>query len=183
VLARLFSKPANLLVLDEPTNDLDIETLELLEEILLSFDGTVLLVSHDREFMDNVVTSLLVVEGNGVVSEHAGGYSDWLARGGRLVESGGQGDRVSATGAPIARDAPAQAPKTKKLSYKEQRELGEMPGLIETLEQRQQALEATMAAPDFYQRGHRQTQEVIAQLATVQAELEAAFARWAELDG
>ncbi len=182
VLARLFSKPANLLVLDEPTNDLDIETLELLEEILLGFDGTVLLVSHDREFMDNVVTSLLVVEGNGVVSEHAGGYSDWLARGGRLVESGGQGDR-GATGAPIARDAPAQAPKIKKLSYKEQRELGAMPGLIETLEQRQQALEATMAAPDFYQRGHRQTQEVIAQLATVQAELEAAFARWAELDG
>jgi len=183
VLARLFSKPANLLVLDEPTNDLDIETLELLEEILLGFDGTVLLVSHDREFMDNVVTSLLVVEGNGVVSEHAGGYSDWLARGGRLVESAGQGDRLSATGAPIARDASAQAPKIKKLSYKEQRELGAMPGLIETLEQRQQALEATMAAPDFYQRGHRQTQEVIAQLASVQAELEAAFARWAELEG
>ncbi|MBP6724385.1 MAG: ATP-binding cassette domain-containing protein [Halioglobus sp.] len=187
VLARLFSKPANLLVLDEPTNDLDIETLELLEEILLSFDGTVLLVSHDREFMDNVVTSLLVVEGNGVVSEHAGGYSDWLARGGRLVESGGQGDRASAPDAPIVRDAPAPAaapaPKIKKLSYKEQRELGAMPGLIETLEQRQQALEATMAEPDFYQREHGQVQEVIAQLATVQAELDAAFARWAELDG
>ena len=187
VLARLFSKPANLLVLDEPTNDLDIETLELLEEILLGFDGTVLLVSHDREFMDNVVTSLLVVEGNGVVSEHAGGYSDWLARGGRLVEGGGQGDRAGAPDAPIARDAPgpaaAPAPKIRKLSYKEQRELAAMPGLIETLEQRQQALEATMAAPDFYQREHGQVQEVIAQLATVQAELEAAFARWAELDG
>jgi len=187
VLARLFSKPANLLVLDEPTNDLDIETLELLEEILLGFDGTVLLVSHDREFMDNVVTSLLVVEGNGVVSEHAGGYSDWLARGGRLVESGGQGDRVSAPGAPIARDAPAPAaapiPKLKKLSYKEQRELAAMPSLIESLEQRQQALETTMAEPEFYQREHGQVQEVIAQLATVQAELEAAFARWAELDG
>jgi len=186
VLARLFSKPANLLVLDEPTNDLDIETLELLEEILLSFDGTVLLVSHDREFMDNVVTSLLVVEGNGVVSEHAGGYSDWLARGGRLVEGSGQGDRAGAPVAPVASGAPAPtaapAPKIKKLSYKEQRELAAMPGLIETLEQRQQALEATMAAPDFYQREHGQAQQVIAQLATVQAELEAAFARWAELD-
>ncbi len=184
VLARLFSKPANLLVLDEPTNDLDIETLELLEEILLSFDGTVLLVSHDREFMDNVVTSLLVVEGNGVVSEHAGGYSDWLARGGRLVEGGGQGDRA---GVPVARDAPAPAaataPKKKKLSYKEQRELAAMPGLIESLEQRQQALEATMAEPNFYQREPGQAQGVIAQLASVQAELEAAFARWAELDG
>ena len=87
ILAKLFSKPANLLVLDEPTNDLDIETLELLEEILLTFDGTVLLVSHDRDFMDNVVTSLLVLEGHGVVSEHAGGYSDWDARGGRLARS------------------------------------------------------------------------------------------------
>ena len=103
VLARLFSKPANLLVLDEPTNDLDIETLELLEEILLTFDGTVLLVSHDREFMDNVVTSLLVVEGNGVVSEHAGGYSDWLRRGGRLVESSGTLESEKP-------DAPAAAP-------------------------------------------------------------------------
>ncbi len=90
ILAKLFSKPANLLVLDEPTNDLDIETLELLEEILLTFDGTVLLVSHDRDFMDNVVTSLLVLEGDGVVSEHAGGYSDWEARGGGTTASRGQ---------------------------------------------------------------------------------------------
>ncbi|MGL4565519.1 MAG: ABC transporter ATP-binding protein, partial [Halioglobus sp.] len=136
---------------------------------------------------DNVVTSLLVVEGNGVVSEHAGGYSDWLARAGRLVEGGGQGERAGAPVAPIAREAPAPAaapaPKKKKLSYKEQRELAAMPGLIETLEQRQQALEATMAEPDFYQREPGQAQEVIAQLASVQAELEAAFARWAELDG
>ena len=188
VLARLFSKPANLLVLDEPTNDLDIETLELLEEILLTFDGTVLLVSHDREFMDNVVTSLLVVEGNGMVSEHAGGYSDWLARGGRLVETGGQGDKGSAQAAapapsPAAAAAVADAPKKQKLSYKDQRELAAMPGLIESLEQRQQALEAAMAAPDFYQREHGQVQEAIAQLAAVQAELEAAFERWAELDG
>ncbi len=185
VLARLFSKPANLLVLDEPTNDLDIETLELLEEILLTFDGTVLLVSHDREFMDNVVTSLLVVEGNGVVSEHAGGYSDWLRRGGRLVESSGAQESET-TEAPAVTPAPAkpaaQAQKKKKLSYKDQRELEAMPALIESLEQRQQALEQTMAGPDFYQREHSQVQEVIAQLAAVQQELEAAFERWAELD-
>ena len=185
VLARLFSKPANLLVLDEPTNDLDIETLELLEEILLTFDGTVLLVSHDREFMDNVVTSLLVVEGNGVVSEHAGGYSDWLRRGGRLVESSGAPESEN-TEAPAAATAPAkpvaQAQKKKKLSYKDQRELEAMPALIESLEQRQQELEQTMAEPDFYQREHGQVQDVIARLAAVQQEMEAAFERWAELD-
>jgi ATP-binding cassette subfamily F protein uup len=185
VLARLFSKPANLLVLDEPTNDLDIETLELLEEILLNFDGTVLLVSHDREFMDNVVTSLLVVEGNGVVSEHAGGYSDWLRRGGRLVESSGAPESEN-TEAPAAATAPAkpaaQAQKKKKLSYKDQRELEAMPALIESLEQRQQELEQTMAEPDFYQREHGQVQDVIARLAAVQQEMEAAFERWAELD-
>jgi ATP-binding cassette subfamily F protein uup len=185
VLARLFSKPANLLVLDEPTNDLDIETLELLEEILLTFDGTVLLVSHDREFMDNVVTSLLVVEGNGVVSEHAGGYSDWLRRGGRLVESSGA-HASDTPEAPIATPAPAipaaQVQKKKKLSYKDQRELEAMPALIESLEQRQQELEQTMAEPDFYQREHSQVQDVIGRLAAVQEELEAAFERWAELD-
>jgi ATP-binding cassette subfamily F protein uup len=185
VLARLFSKPANLLVLDEPTNDLDIETLELLEEILLTFDGTVLLVSHDREFMDNVVTSLLVVEGNGVVSEHAGGYSDWLRRGGRLEESSGAqaSDKPEApTATPAPAKPAAQLQKKKKLSYKDQRELEAMPALIESLEQRQQELEQTMAEPDFYQREHSQVQDVIARLAAVQEEMEAAFERWAELD-
>ena len=185
VLARLFSKPANLLVLDEPTNDLDIETLELLEEILLTFDGTVLLVSHDREFMDNVVTSLLVVEGNGVVSEHAGGYSDWLRRGGRLVESSGtlESEKPDApAAAPVPVKPAAQVQKKKKLSYKDQRELEAMPALIESLERRQQELEQTMAEPDFYQREHSQVQDVIARLAAVQEEMEAAFERWAELD-
>ncbi len=186
VLARLFTRPANLLVLDEPTNDLDIETLELLEEILLSFDGTVLLVSHDRQFMDNVVTSLLVVEGNGVVSDHAGSYSDWLARGGQLVDStlapaGAAAPASSDTPSPAAPAAPA--PKAKKLSYKDQRELAAMPALIESLEERQKALEATMALPDFYQREHSEVQDVIAQLARVQEEMENAFERWTELDG
>ena len=186
VLARLFTRPANLLVLDEPTNDLDIETLELLEEILLSFEGTVLLVSHDRQFMDNVVTSLLVVEGDGVVSEHAGGYSDWLARGGQLVDStlappGAANPAPADTPAPTATTTPA--PKTTKLSYKDQRELAAMPALIESLEERQKTLETAMSQPDFYQREHKEVQEVIAQLAAVQEEMEKAFERWSELDG
>jgi ATP-binding cassette subfamily F protein uup len=186
VLARLFTRPANLLVLDEPTNDLDIETLELLEEILLSFEGTVLLVSHDRQFMDNVVTSLLVVEGDGVVSEHAGGYSDWLARGGQLVDStlappGAANPAPADTPAPTATTTPT--PKTTKLSYKDQRELAAMPALIESLEERQKSLEAAMSQPDFYQRAHKEVQEVIAQLAAVQEEMEKAFERWSELDG
>jgi len=186
VLARLFTRPANLLVLDEPTNDLDIETLELLEEILLSFEGTVLLVSHDRQFMDNVVTSLLVVEGDGVVSEHAGGYSDWLARGGQLVDStlappGAANPAPADTPAPTAATTPT--PKTTKLSYKDQRELAAMPALIESLEERQKSLEAAMSQPDFYQRAHKEVQEVIAQLAAVQEEMEKAFERWSELDG
>ncbi len=185
VLARLFSKPANLLVLDEPTNDLDIETLELLEEILLSFEGTVLLVSHDREFMDNVVTSLLVVAGNGRVTEHAGGYSDWLARGGRLEElSHAPGAEATTAAAAPARPAAAadSAGKKRKLSYKDQRELDALPGLIETLEQRQQALEETVAGADFYQQDHSRVQQALDELAGVQRELDTAFERWTELE-
>ena len=183
ILAKLFSKPANLLVLDEPTNDLDIETLELLEEILLTFDGTVLLVSHDRDFMDNVVTSLLVLEGNGVVSEQAGGYSDWQARGGRLQDSIDKPAHPPAAPA-TARESAVNSPaKKRKLSYKDQRELDSLPGLLEKLESRQQELEETVSRPDFYQGDHAQTEQVLAELASVQAELESTFERWAELEG
>ncbi|WP_116369103.1 ATP-binding cassette domain-containing protein [Parahaliea mediterranea] len=197
VLAQLFSKPANLLVLDEPTNDLDIETLELLEEILLDFDGTVILVSHDRDFMDRVVTSLLVVEGNGVVGEQAGGYSDWEARGGKLSEArqDGQGDapgtdfgNATADGQPNASATPAAAPGTKaaparrKLSYKDQRELDSLPGKIEALEQRQGELEAAIADPGFYQQEREATEPVLEELGSVQAALEAAMERWMELE-
>jgi ATP-binding cassette subfamily F protein uup len=180
ILAQLFSKPANLLVLDEPTNDLDIETLELLEEILLSFDGTVLLVSHDRDFMDNVVTSLLVLEGDGVVSEQAGGYSDWEARGGQLQQHTQQ--QTQATTIPernTASDGPA---KKNKLSYKKQRELDSLPKLIEQLERRQQELETTISDPNFYQGDHTQVQQVLDELASVQTELENTFARWEALE-
>ena len=187
ILAKLFSKPANLLVLDEPTNDLDIETLELLEEILLTFDGTVLLVSHDRDFMDNVVTSLLVLEGDGVVSEHAGGYSDWEARG--RPSAGGQlqgMDKPAATAKaapPAATVAISSTAPKPKLSYKLQRELDSLPGVIEKLEQRQQELEETISRPDFYQGDHATVERVLSELKSVQADMEQTFERWAALEG
>ncbi|QIB64795.1 ATP-binding cassette domain-containing protein [Kineobactrum salinum] len=183
ILARLFSKPANLLVLDEPTNDLDIETLELLEDILLSFDGTVILVSHDRDFMDHVVTQLLILRGDGSVEEQAGGYSDWLARGGRLQEPGGRGNQMPATAssAPKTGAAPP-VPARRKLSYKEQRELESLPATIETLEAKHVALEARTADPAFYRQQRDAIDPVLAELAAVQAELDRAIERWAELE-
>jgi ATP-binding cassette subfamily F protein uup len=184
VLAKLFSKPANLLVLDEPTNDLDIETLELLEEILLTFEGTVLLVSHDRDFMDNVVTSLLVLDGHGGISEHVGGYSDWEARGGSLSEA----QPFSATAAitppkpDVASTEARSAGRKQKLSYKEQRELSSLPAQIESLEKQQSELELQLAAPDFYQSSQEEIQSVTRQLADVHAQLEKVFKRWGELE-
>ena len=190
VLARLFSRPANLLVLDEPTNDLDIETLELLEEILLDFDGTVLLVSHDREFMDNVVTSLMVLDGHGGITEHVGGYSDWEARGGRLValreeNPAGPAAEPARSAASTAAPAPAPGPvadKKRKLTYQEQRELGALPGIIEQLEQQQAALGQTLSQPDFYQSSPEKIRQVTDELADIERQLEAAFARWDELE-
>ncbi|NND56570.1 MAG: ATP-binding cassette domain-containing protein, partial [Xanthomonadales bacterium] len=185
ILAKLFSKPANLLVLDEPTNDLDIETLELLEEILLEFKGTVLLVSHDREFMDNVVTSILVLEGEGRVAEYVGGYSNWVEKGGKLDWFGDQDsdapDRSSAN-RPKSGKNPAK-PAVKKLGYKEQRELDALPGLIDQLESRCEALEIEISAPGFYERERNATQQTIDRLADTRSELEAAYDRWQELEG
>lgn len=190
LLAKLFSKPANLLVLDEPTNDLDVETLELLEEVLLTFNGTVLMVSHDRAFLDNVVTSTLVFEGEGKVREYVGGYQDWLRQGGspRLLgvteSKSGKADLTSAVVAPVAA-APAQeaAPAAKKkLSYKLQRELEALPGDIEAKEQQIAAVEAQMADAGFYLRPAAETAKVIASLETLNQELEALVERWAELD-
>ena len=186
VLAQLFSKPANLLVLDEPTNDLDIETLELLEDILLNFEGTVLLVSHDRDFMDNVITSLVVLDGKGGVDEYVGGYSDWEARGGSLTEIV-QGDstrkkKQSSTATPVANK---QAPEVKKpkLSFNDRRELGSLPAKIEKLEQQQSELEQQMSEPGFYQSGYGQVEAATQKLAEVQRQLEVAFGRWDELEG
>lgn len=191
LLAKLFSKPANLLVLDEPTNDLDVETLELLEEVLLTFNGTVLMVSHDRAFLDNVVTSTLVFEGEGLVREYVGGYQDWLRQGGspRLLgvteSKSGKADLnsavVKAEPAPVA-TAAAPVPAKKKLSYKLQRELEALPGDIDAKEQQIAAVEAEMADAGFYQRPAAETAKVIAQLEQLQTELDALVERWAELD-
>lgn len=185
LLAKLFSKPANLLVLDEPTNDLDVETLELLEEVLLSFDGTVLMVSHDREFLDNVVTSTLVFEGEGRVREFVGGYQDWLRQGGspRLL---GVGEEKAAKSepAPQAAAAVAAAPEAakKKLSYKLQRELEAIPGQIDALEAELAGVQAEISAPSFYQRPAEETRVVLERLDSLQAELDRLIERWAELE-
>jgi ATP-binding cassette subfamily F protein uup len=181
ILAKLFSQPANLLVLDEPTNDLDLETLELLEELLCDFEGTVLLVSHDRSFVDNVVTSTVVFEGNGVINEFVGGYSDWQ----NAVASAAKKPAASASSAAQKPAAPAANP-TKaaagKLSYKLQRELQELPEKIEHLESEIAALTAQTQEPAFYSQTHQQTRAVLDELSAKQVQLDARYARWAELD-
>ncbi|QJP10122.1 ATP-binding cassette domain-containing protein [Pseudomonas multiresinivorans] len=188
LLAKLFSKPANLLVLDEPTNDLDVETLELLEEVLLTFDGTVLMVSHDRAFLDNVVTSTLVFEGEGRVREFVGGYQDWLRQGGspKLLGVGEEkGDKPAAAPVaeqPVVASASVEAAPKKKLSYKLQRELEAIPGQIEALEAEMAALQEETASPDFYQRPQDEAQAALARLGTLQEDLDRLIERWAELE-
>ena len=191
LLAKLFTKPSNLLVLDEPTNDLDIETLELLEEMVSQYQGTILLVSHDRQFLNNIVTSSFVFEGNGVINEYVGGYDDWL-RQRKPVQSAQsaaketptlQGKPKESAPAPKATATPAAAAKPrKKLSYKEQRELETLPQTIEKLEQEIAALTAQLSDPNLYQPGNTKAGDLQSRLAATEQELEAAFARWAELD-
>jgi ATP-binding cassette subfamily F protein uup len=186
LLARLFAQPANLLVMDEPTNDLDVETLELLEELLGEYPGTLLLVSHDRDFLDNVVTSTLVMEGDGRVGEYVGGYSDWLRQRPAPAEPASTAPRQAAgSGArePGSNAGPAAgAPARRKLSYKDARELEQLPGRIEALESTIAALTAEMTDPAFYRRDSAAIMEHNARLGQLQAELEAAYARWAELE-
>lgn len=160
LLARLFAKPANVLVLDEPTNDLDIETLELLEELLEEYTGTVFLVSHDRTFLDNVVTQVIASEGNGKWKEYIGGYSDWeryrdTPQSSTKAAPAKQDAKPAAPAAPTTTAAPASKPK--KLSYKEQKELDELPDLIARLEDEQRAITATLADSDFYQNNSADT--------------------------
>jgi ATP-binding cassette subfamily F protein uup len=188
ILAKVFSKPANVLVLDEPTNDLDIETLELLEDILSKFNGTVLLVSHDRQFMDNVVSSLIVFEGGGAVKEYVGGYSDWARKGGNLLDF----DNVeAATGSAVGdsdegssenKSASQARAKGKKLSYKEQRELEDQPAMIEQLETQQADLEELISQPEFYNNEADAVQQTLKQVANVQTQLDLAYQRWEQLE-
>jgi ATP-binding cassette subfamily F protein uup len=179
LLARLFARPANVLVLDEPTNDLDIETLELLEELVSDFDGTVLLVSHDRVFLDRVVTSTLAFEGDGRVTEYVGGYEDYLrqrAAGGRGAQDGGR------KGAAKTETAERKREKPRRLTYKEQRELDALPERIGALEAEQATLKEETASPEFYKSSAARIHSVLARLDAVHVELDAALARWVELE-
>ncbi len=174
LMARLFTLPFNLLVLDEPTNDLDVETLELLEELLLNYSGTLLLVSHDREFLNNVVTSVIAMEGDGIINEYVGGYSDW------------EKDKKKREIPKVRKEEKAVKKKTdsqpRKLTYKEERELEELPRKIEKLEQEQQAIFQQMGDPGFYKKGKEQIAPVKDRMDAVKAELEVMYERWQTLE-
>jgi ATP-binding cassette subfamily F protein uup len=182
LLARLFSQPANILVLDEPTNDLDIETLELLEELILEFSGTVLLVSHDREFLNNVATSTLVFEGNGHVAEYVGGYDDWVRQ--RTIDpfTSNKDNAVSTKKEKTAKETKQKTIKAAKLSYKDQRELDSLPERIELLENTVEQLQAEMATPEFFQQDRQMILDKQEQLATAAEELEHCYSRWEILE-
>jgi ATP-binding cassette subfamily F protein uup len=188
LLARLFAKPANLIVLDEPTNDLDAETLELLEERLVDFAGTVLVVSHDRAFLDNVVTSTLVFEPTGeggdyAVKEYVGGYTDWLRQRPELPATPAARESPAAGAAAATPPPPGPEAPRKKRSFKEQRELESLPAVIESLETETAAVHAAMAEPGYF----RQPGDVLARdqarLRDLESRLAEAFARWEALEG
>ncbi len=204
LLARVFAKPSNLLILDEPTNDLDVETLELLEELLMNYPGTVLIVSHDREFLNNVCTSSLVFDAPGEVNEYVGGYDDWLRqRPAHYLESHKTEKPTSSSddsSLPAGKDStaqsntktdqkieqkieqkPANKPK-KKLSYKDQREYDALPQLLEDLEEHIETLNAEITQPDFYSKDQETVQAKLSELQAKEDELEAAFERWEELE-
>jgi ATP-binding cassette subfamily F protein uup len=185
LLARLFARPANLVVLDEPTNDLDIESLELLEQKLQEYSGTLLLVSHDRRFLDNVVTQTLAAEGNGIWREYVGGYSDWLQQRRRPTteprssksDTGPAGKSDESRAQSPAKDKPRA-----KLSYKDQRELASLPDEIEALEREQSELNALMSGPDYHRRGAQQIRDDRRRSEEIEALLATKFQRWEFLE-
>ncbi len=177
LLAKLFTRPANLLVMDEPTNDLDVETLELLEELLVTYSGTLLLISHDRAFLDNVVTSTWAFEGNGVVREYVGGYEDWLRQ--RAIAGS-----VAKTVKPvISAEKATIEPARRKLSYKEQRELDAIPGQIEALEAEQASIQAKLNDASFYVQSPQEAAAAAERLSCVEEELLGVLERWEALGG
>ncbi|TRW92120.1 ATP-binding cassette domain-containing protein [Candidatus Methylobacter oryzae] len=179
LLARLFTKPANLIVMDEPTNDLDLETLELLEEKLVAFDGTLLLVSHDRAFLDNVVTSVFVLDGSGEVDEFVGGYTDWMNH----VKQAKQVEAVKAVKQEKpAVPAPVRTSAKKKLSFKEQQELAKLPELIDELEAKQAELNRQISAPEFYKKEQVVVTKTLDELKQIDEALEQGYKRWDELE-
>jgi len=182
LLAKLFTQPNNLLILDEPTNDLDVEMLEVLEEKLVEFNGTLIVVSHDRDFLDNVVTSTLVFEGDGKVVEYAGGYSDWAARGKNLKIADSPDSLKPQVKDMSTATTGTSNRKVGKLSYKFQRELDLLPGKIGELEAQIAELQRVIANPAFYDQPFEQTQPVLDKLGQVQVQLDQATARWFELE-
>jgi ATP-binding cassette subfamily F protein uup len=181
LLARLFTRPANVLVLDEPTNDLDIETLELLEELLANYDGTLFLVSHDRSFLDNVVTQVIAFEGDGKLMEYVGGYEDWV----RVKKYEASQSAATKTVAP----APKAAAKTEtpkkssaKLSFKEQKELEDIPLSIEKLEREQEDLVAAMGAGNLFRDNPAHAKQLQERAAVIENELLELMARWEALE-
>jgi ABC transport system ATP-binding/permease protein len=188
LLARLFARPFNVLVMDEPTNDLDIETLELLEERLATWQGTLLLVSHDRAFIDHVVTSTLVFEGDGRVQEYVGGYEDWLRQHRQALPRQHRQAAPASVQVPASPTGAAAIParessgSPRKPSYKEQRELEELPSRIESLEAEQQQLQAAVASPEFYKRPAAEIHEALARLEELETLLLTAYTRWDALD-
>ncbi len=173
MLAKLFTRPSNFLIMDEPTNDLDIETVELLEELLLEYAGTLILVSHDRAFINNVVTSTLVFEGNGEVREYAGGYDDWLLQ--RKARESGQSVQPK-------KPRDKKAPETRKLTFKEKMELESIPQLITDKENRVNEIHAILSDPAFYRENSARVPEIKAELEMLEHDLETLLMRWEELE-
>ena len=182
-LAKLFTRPANLLVLDEPTNDLDVEMLEVLEARLVEYTGTLIIVSHDRNFLDNVVTSVLVFEDEETINEYVGGYSDWARKGKHLAETDVPSDVGKDPDKERSNKSQDGSTKPKKLSYMLQRELDALPTVIEKLEHEIATLQNQIADPSFYDQPYAVTSEELQVLADKQKELDAAMERWAELEG
>jgi len=191
LLAKLFTRPSNVLVMDEPTNDLDAETLELLEELLQEYAGTLLLVSHDREFLDNVVTSTLVLAGDGQVQECVGGYADWLRQSAASERSkareasrapGQERTGAASTVKPSPAQPPGQPAKPRKLTFKEARELEALPERISVLEMEQESLHRTLADPNYYRTAKDAVAKLTARLTQLEQELAEAYRRWEELE-
>ena len=186
LLAKLFIKPANVLVLDEPTNDLDVDTLELLEELLLNYTGTVLIVSHDRAFINNLVTSCFVFEGEGKISEYVGSYDDWIRQRPAISSKKAKSNKSTASSKPSSKEEKSKSQEkkqdTKKLSFNEQHELKNLPQEIEILESRIGELEVQMSDPDFFKQEHKKTSAVTDELQAAQLSVQEKYKRWDELE-
>jgi ATP-binding cassette subfamily F protein uup len=182
LLAKIFTQSANMMVLDEPTNDLDVDTLELLEELLAAYEGTLLLVSHDRTFLDNVVTSTLVFEGEGKFLEYAGGYEDWERYQRQIPPANSRAQRTATATAVAVPVKSRSSEKRRRLSYKEQRELDQLPAKIEALEAEQVELHARMGSGDFYRQSSDKIAAAVERLEAVKCELELHYERWQILD-